>query len=121
MILLKDKKKTVQKSSKKLSVGEKLTKNTQKKVVKKTVPRTCAVSPIISKKNSMRLESCDNWKVKGRKESKVSLKSIKTNFKTQVFKEKGKFAISPIKKVRQSFLNPDETSLIRVLEILSYQ
>ena len=117
-----------QKPKKKTEKNEKTKKSTKsvKKVAKKSiVPRTCRDSPIefYYPKHTIRMASLDLGKPK-KSDKKLKRKTPIKRFRKSSSKpfskleEKVEKLISPIKKVKLQFLNPDETSLISVLEIL---
>jgi hypothetical protein len=120
--------KGTQKTKKKLvsaEKNEKSRKSLKKKTKKSIVPRTCRDSPVNLplKKPLTRMASLDLGKP-----GKVEKKSIKKKLSIQTLKKTSKpfgkddqveNLMSPIKKVKQNFINPDETSLLSVLDILA--
>lgn len=124
--------KPLQKSTKKLQTGEKLKKSAklkkQRPDTRKEVPRTCLDSPIQTKfqKAIKRLSSCESQRVmplfKLPKTLKKSNSKERNHYRKNTFHVKTnnfeEILISPIKKISLDFLNNEDHSMMKVLEIL---
>ena len=124
--------KSKSKLSKKISMPEKPKKSIAKKHKTSTAgikaPRTCLDSPIqlASRRASTRLTSCETQQslpvYNLLKSSKKSLSKIRIIPKKQKLHSKGikieKMILSPIRKIRLDFLNQDDTSMMKFLEII---
>lgn len=125
--------KSKQKISKKAPITEHQKKISQihirKAYLTSTKPRTCVESPIgLNKKQaSKRLKSCETLRIassfkigkkaKKRTKSKEKLKGkvIKINTKTYDIQD---MPISPIKKLKLNFLNLEDQSMLKALDII---
>ena len=126
-ILLKSK----SKHAKKLSACESSKKTLKLKPKcpdsKIKIPRTCLDSPIESKskKACKRLTSCDTYNIIPTYKYSKSIKKTLPKEKTLKKKKKNsndfaieKILISPIKKIKMDFLNKEDQSIMKVLEII---
>lgn len=112
-----EKLKISQKTNKNRSVDK--LKKSCKNAAKKKDLKTCRESPIDKKKTAGR-RSCDNCKIQEKKKKDLKKGNLKNSKGIKRLENPGirNLEFSPIKKVNERFFCVDESSILKVLEIL---